>query len=71
MMELSADHAAALRVPMTSTTEAEVRAELMGDYRAVMDAVNERNRQGILSQQFLSAAQVILSEMLNRLEGRV
>jgi hypothetical protein len=71
MMELNADHAAALRVPMTSTTEAEVRAELMGDYRAVMDAVNERNRQGILSQQFLSAAQVILSEMLNRLEGRV
>jgi hypothetical protein len=70
MMELNADHAAALRVPMTSTTEAEVRAELMGDYRAVMDAVNERNRQGILSQQFLSAAQVILSEMLNRLEGR-
>ena len=71
MMELSADHDAALRVPMTSTTEAEVRAELMGDYRAVMDAVNERNRQGILSQQFLSAAQGILSEMLNRLEGRV
>jgi hypothetical protein len=68
MMEISADHAEALRRPMTTTAERELRAELMTDYTALMGAVNEGNKRG-WSQEFVSAAQHILLEMFNRIQG--
>jgi hypothetical protein len=70
MMELNNDHAAEASRPITSTAQAALTAQHSEEYRAIMDAVNERNRAGILSQQFLSAAQLILLDMSNRIEGR-
>jgi hypothetical protein len=70
LMEIRDDQVAQLTGAMSETATAQRIVVLREDYRALTEAINAMRDAGDLNQQFLTAAQMLLSEMLENIERR-